>query len=72
MLKTLRQLATPLRRHLISKSWLADLPLLALAWWAAFWLRFNLTIPQPYFDQAAILALLDREPALVHLERPVG
>ena len=40
------------RRDLLSKSWLVDLPLLALAWWAAFWLRFNLALPQPYLDQA--------------------
>ncbi|QTD43838.1 polysaccharide biosynthesis protein [Ottowia testudinis] len=39
-------------RSLRSKSWWVDLPLLALAWWAAFWLRFNLTVPQPYWDQA--------------------
>lgn len=43
---------TGLRRSLYSKSWLVDLPLVALAWWAAFWLRFNLSVPQPYFDQA--------------------
>ena len=35
-----------------SKSWLPDLTLIVLAWWAAFWLRFNLTVPQPYRDQA--------------------
>ena len=39
-------------RSLRSKSWLVDLPLIALAWWAAFWLRFNLSLPQPYLDQA--------------------
>ena len=39
-------------RSLHSKSWLVDGPLIVLAWWAAFWLRFNLSLPQPYFDQA--------------------
>ena len=39
-------------RSLRSKSWLVDLPLIALAWWAAFWLRFNLSLPQPYLQQA--------------------
>ena len=39
-------------RSLRSKSWLVDGPLIVLAWWAAFWLRFNLSLPQPYFDQA--------------------
>ena len=39
-------------RSLRSKSWLVDGPLIALAWWVAFWLRFNLSLPQPYFDQA--------------------
>ncbi|MDO5290278.1 MAG: nucleoside-diphosphate sugar epimerase/dehydratase [Pseudomonadota bacterium] len=43
---------TPLARSLRSASWLVDLPLLALAWWAAFWLRFNLSVPSPYFEQA--------------------
>ena len=42
-----------LRRSLISKSWLVDLPLTALAWWAAFWLRFNLGVPWPYVGHAA-------------------
>ena len=37
-----------------SKSWMVDLPLIALAWWAGFWLRFNLDVPQPYFDQAVL------------------
>ena len=37
-----------------SKSWLVDLPLIALAWWAGFWLRFNLDVPSPYFDQAVL------------------
>ena len=41
-----------LGRSLRSKSWLVDGPLIALAWWVAFWLRFNLSVPQPYFDQA--------------------
>ena len=31
-----------LRRDLASKSWWVDAPLIVLAWWAAFWLRFNL------------------------------
>ncbi|WOP16942.1 nucleoside-diphosphate sugar epimerase/dehydratase [Ottowia sp. SB7-C50] len=39
-------------KDLRSKSWLPDLVLIVLAWWAAFWLRFNLTVPQPYRDQA--------------------
>ncbi|MDO5087137.1 MAG: nucleoside-diphosphate sugar epimerase/dehydratase [Comamonadaceae bacterium] len=43
---------TGLRRSLCSKSWLVDLPLIALAWWGAFWLRFNLGVPPPYFGQA--------------------
>jgi FlaA1/EpsC-like NDP-sugar epimerase len=37
-----------------SKSWLPDLALIVLAWWAAFWLRFNLTVPPPYRDQAML------------------
>ena len=41
-----------LARSLRSKSWLVDAPLVVLAWWVAFWLRFNLSLPQPYFDQA--------------------
>ena len=44
---------TTLRRHLFSKSWLVDLPLIALAWWLAFWLRFNLSIPDSYLGLAA-------------------
>ncbi len=39
-------------KDLRSKSWLPDLLLIALAWWAAFWLRFNLAVPSPYFEQA--------------------
>ncbi len=41
------------RADVVSKSWLVDLPLAALAWWLAFWLRFNLGVPWPYVDQAA-------------------
>jgi hypothetical protein len=44
---------TALRRSLFSKSWLVDLPLIALAWWLAFWLRFNLSIPDSYLGLAA-------------------
>ena len=40
------------RHNLVSKSWLVDLPLIALAWWAAFWLRFNLELPSPYLGHA--------------------
>jgi FlaA1/EpsC-like NDP-sugar epimerase len=36
---------TALRHNLRSKSWLVDLPLVILAWWAAFWLRFNFDLP---------------------------
>ncbi|MDO5691863.1 MAG: nucleoside-diphosphate sugar epimerase/dehydratase [Pseudomonadota bacterium] len=39
-------------RSLRSKSWLVDGPLIVLAWWVAFWLRFNLTVPRPYLEQA--------------------
>lgn len=31
---------------------LADLALVALAWWAAFWLRFNFEMPDEYLDMA--------------------
>jgi FlaA1/EpsC-like NDP-sugar epimerase len=41
-----------LRHSLVSRSWLVDLPLTVLAWWMAFWLRFNLGIPYPYFEHA--------------------
>ena len=44
---------TAWRRSLVSKSWLVDLPLIAWAWWLAFWLRFNLDISWPYQVQAA-------------------
>ena len=37
-----------------SKSWLVDLPLIALAWWAGFWLRFNLD------KRAELLAMFDK------------
>ena len=39
-------------RSLASKSWWPDLALIALAWWAAFWLRFNLDVPAVYVEQA--------------------
>jgi len=42
------------RHNLVSKSWLVDLPLIALAWWAAFWLRFNLELPPPYLGHALL------------------
>ncbi|MGB3068700.1 MAG: nucleoside-diphosphate sugar epimerase/dehydratase [Ottowia sp.] len=45
---------TKLRRTLISKSWLPDLVLIALAWWAAFWLRFNLRLPAAYIEDAVL------------------
>lgn len=45
-------LLATLRRDAASKSWLVDLPLIVLAWWLAFWLRFNLGLPWPYFDHA--------------------
>jgi FlaA1/EpsC-like NDP-sugar epimerase len=41
-----------LARSAISKSWLPDLPLTALAWLAAFWLRFNFDVPPDYRAQA--------------------
>ena len=40
-------------RSLRSKRWLVDGPLIVLAWWAAFWLRFNLDIP-PEFEALAV------------------
>ncbi|MDR2155203.1 MAG: polysaccharide biosynthesis protein [Burkholderiaceae bacterium] len=43
---------TPLRHNLASRSWLIDLPLIALSWWLAFWLRFNFGLPRPYFELA--------------------
>ena len=43
-----------LRRDLASKSWWVDAPLIVLAWWTAFWLRFNLELPQPYLHHALI------------------
>ncbi|WP_051236649.1 polysaccharide biosynthesis protein [Ottowia thiooxydans] len=45
---------TELRRTLVSKSWLPDLALIALAWWAAFWLRFNLGLPARYVQDALL------------------
>ncbi len=39
-------------RSLASKSWWPDLALTALAWWSAFWLRFNLDVPAVYVEQA--------------------
>ena len=41
-----------LARSMVSKSWLPDLPLTALAWLAAFWLRFNFDVPPEYRGQA--------------------
>ncbi len=43
-----------LRQNLFSKSWLPDLALIALAWWAAFWLRFNLRLPAAYIQDALL------------------
>jgi len=43
---------TGLARSAISKSWLPDLLLTALAWLAAFWLRFNFDVPPVYRGQA--------------------
>ncbi|MDO5623949.1 MAG: nucleoside-diphosphate sugar epimerase/dehydratase [Pseudomonadota bacterium] len=39
-------------RRLPSKSWGPDVLLLLLAWWGAFWLRFNLSVPAPYLGHA--------------------
>ncbi|MDR2991995.1 MAG: hypothetical protein LBU72_08785, partial [Burkholderiaceae bacterium] len=47
-----RRLATGLGRSAVSASWLPDLPLTALAWLAAFWLRFNFDVPPDYRRQA--------------------
>ena len=41
-----------LRRTLVSKSWLPDPALIALAWWGAFWLRFNFDVPPEYAQHA--------------------
>ena len=46
-----------MRQLLVSRSWLVDLPLIVLAWWSAFWLRFNLGIPHPYLDHAVVTTL---------------
>lgn len=43
---------TGLWRSLRSKSWLVDVPLLALAWWGAFGLRFGLPLPPLYLGHA--------------------
>lgn len=34
--------------------WLADLALVSIAWWLAFWLRFNFDIPDEFTDLAAM------------------
>ncbi|MDR0274878.1 MAG: polysaccharide biosynthesis protein [Burkholderiaceae bacterium] len=44
--------ADGLARSAASKSWLPDLPLMALGWIAAFWLRFNFELPPDYRGQA--------------------
>jgi len=46
------RLSRSLARNAASKSWLPDLPLTALAWLAAFWLRFNFDVPADYRAQA--------------------
>ncbi|MDR0479903.1 MAG: polysaccharide biosynthesis protein [Burkholderiaceae bacterium] len=40
-----------LARSVVSKSWLPDLLLTALAWIVAFWLRFNFDLPPDYRGQ---------------------
>ena len=45
------------RSLVVSQSWLIDLPMIVLAWWAAFWLRFNLGIPHAYRDGALLTTL---------------
>jgi len=35
--------------------WVIDLVLICLAWWLAFWLRFNFEIP-PDFETMALLS----------------
>ncbi|MBK6613251.1 nucleoside-diphosphate sugar epimerase/dehydratase [Ottowia sp.] len=50
----MKNIVSRLRRALTSKSWLPDLALIALAWWAAFWLRFNLGLPSPYVTDALV------------------
>ena len=62
-----------LREQLVSKSWLVDLPLVALGWWAAFWLRFNLSLPAPYFQHAVLttpIALVSMATGLALLRVP--
>jgi FlaA1/EpsC-like NDP-sugar epimerase len=46
-----RRLITSLAHSAVSKSWLPDLLLTALAWVAAFWLRFNFDLPPDYRAQ---------------------
>jgi len=41
-----------LRGNLITRNWLIDLPLIALAWLGAFWLRFNLEPDSLYWGVA--------------------
>ena len=45
------------RGLVLSRNWLIDLPLIVFAWWAAFWLRFNLGIPYAYRDDALVTTL---------------
>ncbi|MFV0679499.1 polysaccharide biosynthesis protein [Ottowia sp.] len=45
---------TALRHNLVSKSWLVDGPLIVLAWWAAFWLRFNFELPSEELRRALL------------------
>ena len=54
----MKNIVSRLRRALTSKSWLPDLALIALAWWAAFWLRFNLGLPSPYVTDALVTSPL--------------
>ncbi|MET4575649.1 polysaccharide biosynthesis protein [Ottowia thiooxydans] len=64
---------TELRHSLVSKSWLPDLALIALAWWMAFWLRFNLGLPARYVYDALIttpIALVGMACGLIVLRVP--
>lgn len=56
-----------------SKSWLPDLLLIALAWLAAFWLRFNFELPSEEWQRALRtlpLALLCMAVGLLSLRVP--